>query len=199
MASNILSGGWKVRIIPIPASTTATQVAQKIGLPNSRIRISNKTKNDAHYAWINDFNSEEEANKFAQQLSGSSVFGETIKCAVTASRREETDAFRSSRVLLASPMEILSSKERESRFNRGATGRRDISTPPATHASRMSVLSSKIPGTAMHEDEKNSTKPPPHRPHRNLLPQQERPTFSPVLQQSEMSSKLSFDYNYNYN
>ena len=92
MASNAPLRGWKVKMVDIPPSITYSQLTQTIGLPKTPIFIRKVKKNDTHYAWINDFSSEEEAEKFAQEWSNSSAFsGILVKCIVSAPKTQEAE------------------------------------------------------------------------------------------------------------
>lgn len=83
-------------MLSVPESITDTQLAQIIDLPDSRIYIPMANKYLAHYALIDDFANEEEANEFAHQWSNSSSFNKTIKCIVVAPDGNETDGLHSS-------------------------------------------------------------------------------------------------------
>jgi hypothetical protein len=148
MASNISSGGWRVKITSIPASITFTQLAQIVGLPKSHIYIPKVNNDETHYAWINNFVSEEEANKFEQQWSGSSILGETIKCVVATQRNDERKAVHSSHESLVSDITPSSNKQYRTGVTRGANRRQDNSKPPIPPVPLMSFAAS---GTASAE------------------------------------------------
>ena len=176
MASNVSVGHWKVKIAPMPASITDTQLAEKIGLPNSRIRISKLKENNTRYARINDFISEEEANRFARKWSGSSIFGETIKCDVVALKIDETDAHHS---LMPAVQTVV-------------RRRGDISTPPTAREPFMATVMSRIPSAGIHDDENKLTKSSSQRSSRSLQKQQECSTTRSVVPQEAISGALSY-------
>lgn len=180
MASNVSVGHKKVKIAPMPASITDTQLAEKIDLPNSRIRISKVKENHTRYARINDFISEEEANRFARKWSGSSIFGETIKCDVVAPKTDETDAHHSSHRSLMPPVQ------------RVVRRREDISTPPTAREPFMVPVMSRIPSAGIHDDENKLPKPSSQRSSRTLQKQQECSTTRSVVPQEAISGALSY-------
>ena len=90
MASNILSGGWSVQILNIPASIDFAQLAAILDLPKPRVRLPRAKNNETRHGWVNDFISEDEANKFASKWSGFSILGQPIKClALSSSPRND--------------------------------------------------------------------------------------------------------------
>ncbi|CAF4050833.1 unnamed protein product [Rotaria sordida] len=192
MASNIIHNGWSVKIISIPTSITGIQLAQTIGIPKTRIYIPKVGKNDTHYAWINDFNNEEDANKFVQQWSGSSIEGETIQCIVAKQRSPKTDAIHSSQQSLASTTEILLKKQYESRFHKGNKEKRDNYGPSVTPVPLMSI----IHDTTLDDAEKKLVKPPSSHhfnKNQNRSHQHHKPDQLP--QQAETSGKFLYvDY-----
>jgi hypothetical protein len=50
MASNTTSGGWRVKIVSIPAFITAVQLAQTLDLPKSHIYLPRINNHNTHYA-----------------------------------------------------------------------------------------------------------------------------------------------------
>jgi len=110
MASNTTSDGWRVKIVSIPAFITAVQLAQTLDLPKSHICLPKINNHNTHYAWIDHFISEEEANKFARHWSGSSILGETIKCIVVTPKSDERDTLHWSHESLVSNIEASSNK-----------------------------------------------------------------------------------------
>ncbi|CAF3947268.1 unnamed protein product [Rotaria sordida] len=123
MASNISSGGWRVKMVSIPASITLSELAQKIGLPKSRIYLPKANENKTYYAWIDGFVSEEEAHNFARQWSGWSILSGIIKCVVATPRVVERDALDLPRESMVSTPETLPNKPYQYRSNRGPQGR----------------------------------------------------------------------------
>lgn len=89
MASNMLYGGWNVRIISLPVSITKNQLAETFQIPASRISIPKTQKTITYLAWINDFASEKDAKDFVALWSNSSVFGVIIKCYVSGPKTSE--------------------------------------------------------------------------------------------------------------
>lgn len=148
MASNNSSGYWRVKVLSIPASITHHQLAEIVGFPTSRVYVPKSS--DRHYAWINDFIDEEEANKFANQWSGSKILGETIRCIVSRTRDDKRDTPHSSHGPLMSGIESTSSN------NFTPIG---ISVPPT------SVNISRTPDITTHNDERGPIKQ--SRPHRS--------------------------------
>jgi len=127
MASNISSSSWRVKISPNPASITVTQLAETINLSNSRISISKVEQNNIHYARINGFISEEEANKFAHQWSDASIFGETIKCILVVPNYDQTsDILHSSCELLQPDIETIPNTQCKYRFDKETKRRREL-------------------------------------------------------------------------
>ncbi|CAF4046884.1 unnamed protein product, partial [Adineta steineri] len=100
MASNEPFNYWRVKITPIPADTTITQLAQIIGLPTTRICL---TKTD--HAWINNFASKEEADNFVTKISGSRIFDATINCVTVPLKSDRLAKRRLSRQLKALSIE----------------------------------------------------------------------------------------------
>jgi hypothetical protein len=127
MASNISSGSWRVKISPIPASLTVTQLAETINLSKSRISISKVEENNIYYARINGFISEEEANKFAHQWSDAAIFGETIKCILVVPNYEQTsDILHSSYESLQPAIETSPNTQSKFRFDKETKRRREL-------------------------------------------------------------------------
>ncbi len=197
MASNTSSGGWRVKILSIPGSITFTRLAQIVDLPTSHIYLPKKDNNhETRYAWVNNFVSEEEANKFAQQWSGSSILGETIQCLVLAPRSDERNALHLSHEPSVSDIASSSNKQYETRFNREVKGRQDNSKSSIIPAPRMSFATSGSASTVMNEGEK---KPPSYNfPQSLSQQQQQRPTSGPAFKQGEISGKLSYINNYSF-
>jgi hypothetical protein len=159
MASNISSDGWRVKIVSIPASITVTQLSEKIGLPKSHIYIPKVNNDKTHYAWINNFISQEEANKFVLQWSGSSILGETIKFVVAAPRSDERESLHSSRESFVPDVTPSSKKQYVNPVTREAKRRQDNAKPPITHAPPISFAASETASVVMNDVEK---KPPSH-------------------------------------
>ncbi len=176
MASNIPVVGWIVNIFSLPVSITATKLAEEIGLPSSRVRISKPQENDTRFAQINGFISEVEAKTFARQWSNSLVFGKTIKCAIAALKSGGTDGRHSPRTPVMPSIEPLSNKQNSPMSYRAVKGRVDISTPPTTRGSPISTVTSRITSAATDNDENKSAKPPSSHSSRTLKKQQENIT-----------------------
>jgi hypothetical protein len=192
MESNIPAGGWRVKMVPIPASITVTQLAETIDLPNSRIYFPNVEETNIHYACINDFYSKEEANKFAHQWSGSSIFDETIKCIIVAPENEETaDTLHSSCEPLEYASDSVQRKQRESRFNKEVKRRQDNSDLPNRSASLRSSITN-ISNTLINDMQKKSSS---HYFHQSLNRQQQRLTSNQVPQQTKTLGKLFYAHN----
>ena len=111
MASKNSSIKWSVRIDHLPASINFIKLAQELRLPKSRVYIPKNSKNNAPYAWINDFINEEDANEFVHQWSGASILGENIKCIVSSSRTDEINSLGLSRESLTSGIEPLPNQQ----------------------------------------------------------------------------------------
>ncbi|CAF1379741.1 unnamed protein product [Rotaria sp. Silwood1] len=193
MASNIAHNGWRVKIVSIPTSITDVQLAQNIGLPKSRIYIPKVGKNNTRYVWINDFVNEEDANKFAQQWSGSSIFGETIKCVVAPPRNDKTDVLYSSPESLVSGTETLPKKQHESRFQKGTKEKRDNCGSSVTPVPLMSV----IHDITLDDAEKKSITPPPsYRFNKNQNTWQQHHKPDQLSQQAEKTLGKFLSINY---
>jgi hypothetical protein len=106
---------------------------------------------------VNDFTSEEEANEFAQQWSGSSIRGETIKCVVSASKHEEKKPIHSPQESLASGITPTSNKQHETQVNREARRRQDNSKTSAAPSSLISLATNEAASIVMNDVEE---KPP---------------------------------------
>lgn len=88
MASNESNEFWCVKITPLPTSITINELSQTFNLPSSRIKIPRGQKTATYYAWINEFDNEITAKDFTTHWSGASVFGATIKCQASKSKRD---------------------------------------------------------------------------------------------------------------
>ncbi|CAF0853367.1 unnamed protein product [Adineta steineri] len=140
MASNEPFNCWSVKIMPIPADTTVTQLAQVIGLPTTRIRLP---KTD--YAWINDFVSKEEADNFAMKNSGLRIFGATIKCVTVPPKSDRMDKRRLSRQLKASSIGSLDNIATQPQSNRDTARRPNDNSLSGMPVSLMSINASGRP------------------------------------------------------
>ena len=142
MASNTPTNTWRVKITPVPASIGFTQLSHRLGLPKSRIFIPKVRDNETQYAWVNDFPSEEEATQFAQQLSSSSIFDETIKCVVAEARSDMRKTLHSRRESLPPRITRPSSKQSGPQVNRETNKRQGNFKPPPTYEPLVSVATS---------------------------------------------------------
>ena len=76
-----MSYQYSVNVLNLPTTITIHQLAQTFQLPNSRIYLPRIQKTTSYHAWINDFNSEQDANDFVKQWSNSHIFGgRSITC-----------------------------------------------------------------------------------------------------------------------
>ncbi|UJR16959.1 hypothetical protein I4U23_003857 [Adineta vaga] len=91
---------WSVRISPLSTSINYIELAQELHLSTSRVFIP-KTVNDTTCAWINDFNSEEEAITFVSEWSRAVVLGQRIRCVTSPPRNERKSTLHSSQESLA--------------------------------------------------------------------------------------------------
>ncbi|UJR38800.1 hypothetical protein I4U23_031465 [Adineta vaga] len=92
MASNITNPKWRVKITGIPVSVTLAQLTQGLGLqPQYRVVIPKVQTyvNNTQYAWVNNFDNEQEAKEFRNRWSDSSIFGGTIQCFASVSKESE--------------------------------------------------------------------------------------------------------------
>ena len=80
MASNKPEGFWSVKIIALPNTITACELSEALNISIKRVRIPTGQLSETYYAFVNDFASEKRAREFANQWSGSTVFGEAIQC-----------------------------------------------------------------------------------------------------------------------
>ncbi|CAF0866295.1 unnamed protein product [Adineta steineri] len=140
MASSEPFNCWSVKIMPIPADTTVTQLAQEIGLPTTRICLP---KTD--YAWINDFVSKEEADNFVMKMSGSWIFGATIKCVTVPPKSDRMDKRRLSRQLKASSIGSLDNIATQPQSNRDTARRPNNNSLSGMPVSLMSINASGRP------------------------------------------------------
>lgn len=83
MASNTYDGCWSVKISFLPESVTINRLSEAFHIPASRLYIPKHQQSSTNVAFVNNFNSEKAANDFADQWSGSTIFGTTIRCNVT--------------------------------------------------------------------------------------------------------------------
>lgn len=135
MTSNDSSSKWSVRISHLPASINYIRLAQELRLPKYRVRIPKTFKNNTPYAWINDFENEEEANEFVQQWSGAFILGQKIKCIVSSPRSDQIDSLRLSQELLIADIEPLSNQQHSS----------GLSTEPKIRRENFNVLTTSRP------------------------------------------------------
>jgi len=191
MLSNISSGGWSVKIDSIPASITVTQLSKTLDLPKSYIYLPKVNNHNNHYALVNYFVSENEANKFARQWSGESILSKTIKCIVVAPTSDEIETLYSSHESLISDIEATPNKQHQSRSNREFRGRRHHSTPRIMPAPLMSIATSETANVIMDNVQRE---PPLHYSYQNLSEQQYQ-TSSSLVRQAKISGKLSHFFN----
>jgi hypothetical protein len=135
MTSNTSSSQWSVRIVPLPPFIDYIRLAQELRLPKSCVYIPKTFDNNTPYAWINGFVDYGEANEFVRQWSGASIQGQQIKCMVSSRRSDLIDSLPSSKESLASGIEPLPNKQRDSGSSTEPKIRRDNSNLPSTTAS----------------------------------------------------------------
>ncbi|CAF0844608.1 unnamed protein product [Adineta steineri] len=145
MASNESFNYWSVKIMPIPADTTVTQLAQVTGLPTTRIRFPKTSNNKSDYAWINDFVSKEEADSFVLKISGSWIFGATIKCVTVPPKSDRMDKRRLSHQLKASSIQSLDNIAPQPQSNRDTARRPNDNNLSGVPVSVMSINASGRP------------------------------------------------------
>jgi hypothetical protein len=173
MSSNILYNSWNVKIVSISESINITQLAEIINLPDSRIYLPAINKYLTHYAWIDGFVNEEEANKFVRQWSNSSVFGQSIDFVVIAPKGNQTSIIHSSR---------------ECKLDSETKGKQDNSDPSKTSTSQMSTLTSS--GTSNTTTNVVEKKEPLDHVHQSLnQPQYQRVITNPISQQVDKLGK----------
>jgi hypothetical protein len=169
--------GWRVKIMPLPASITFSQLAQTLGLPTSRVYVPQNKGNDIRYGWINEF------------INGSTILGETIKCVVSPPRTDEKHSFHSSPESLMSGSETI--KKPTLRFNKGNTGRQESSNQSSTPVTLMSTITS---GTAQIDinDDNKRVKLPSHHSNRYENPSQSSNKPGPLFHQTKTSGKFLY-------
>ena len=180
MASNNPSGYWSVKVLSIPESITQHQLAKIVGFPTSRVYVPKKSS-DRHYAWINDFIDEEEANKFANQWSGSKILDETIKCIVSERRSDKKATLHSFHGSLVSGI---------------ANTLSDNSTSVTIPVPPTSVNRGRTPDIAANEDDRTSIKQSrPRHSHRNRNSLLQGHTIDKRSPEAETSSRLLYRNN----
>ncbi|CAF1478617.1 unnamed protein product, partial [Rotaria sordida] len=163
MASNLPAGGWRVKMVSIPASITFFQLAKILSLPKSRIFVPKVKSNETPYAWIDGFANEEEANTFATQWSGSSILAETIKCVAAAPRTNTSDTLNAPRESLTFGIKAVPDNKLGLRSNREDKEKRENYNPSTTTIPPMTTIASKMLNITIDDDDtkKQSMKPPP--------------------------------------
>jgi hypothetical protein len=128
MATNTSDALWSVQIVSLPQSVTVAQLANTFNIPRSRIRIPETQQYATYYAFVDDFNTENDARAFADQWSGTPVLGNTIKCSALPRKNDDLQNLRvlTSRLTVETqpelPGEPLSSEE-ETDYQRRAVVR----------------------------------------------------------------------------
>jgi hypothetical protein len=183
MASNTSSGCWSVKIIHLPASITIDQLAQTFNILASRIIIPKTQKFSTYFAWINDFASEKDARDFADQWSGSSVFGTTIKCNAIEPKQDDPHLHHELSKLSVSDVktssDVTSSNEPfKSYRNSGFKETQNSAISPSKPVPLMTPQMTRPPNTR-----------PPFIRHPNQTPQHP-PQSRPALPKSQEPSKL---------
>ncbi|CAF3768411.1 unnamed protein product [Rotaria sp. Silwood1] len=97
MAGNTKSGRWRVKVTSLPTSITIEQLAQSLHLSSSRIYIPKGQDKATYYAWINDFDDEQDANEFVLQNSQLIISDLHIKCFAVEPKDDDMNFQRQSR------------------------------------------------------------------------------------------------------
>ncbi|CAF3851493.1 unnamed protein product, partial [Rotaria sordida] len=86
MAANAISGRWRVKVTSLPTSITIEQLAQSLHISSSRVCIPKTQGKATYYAWINDFDDEQDANEFVLQNAQLIISNLHIKCSAIESK-----------------------------------------------------------------------------------------------------------------
>ena len=82
MATNQNFGSWRVKVTSIPPGIRKEQLADSFNIPCSRIYIPPKEKQmgDTNFAWIHEFQDEQDARRFVDRNSHLIISNVRINC-----------------------------------------------------------------------------------------------------------------------
>lgn len=140
MASNRGAHGWRVRINDLPGTITRSELAQRLGLPESHFFVPPSKAGSVKYAWIDGFADEADAREFARQWSGASILNHIIKCVAKSPNDNEAGGRNASSQPSATPLmrpqPLLASQEIPCESNSSHAPRSPQPLSSASHYSR---------------------------------------------------------------